>query len=680
MSIPERRFRQIHLDFHTSEAIPRVGDKFDPERFAATLHRAHVDSVTCFARCHHGWLYYDSQRFADIVHPTLQRRDLLREQIEACHRYGIRVPIYITVQWDHAVSQRHPEWTVLQPDGRLAGTPPYEHGFYRVLCVNTPYRDYLKAITRDVLDNLPVDGLFFDIVGLHECCCPACHAGMLEQGLDPSLKTDRLTYAQQMLDGFKSELTAFVRERNSECTIFYNAGHVGPATRPSLPAYTHLELESLPSGDHWGYLHFPYSIRFARRLGPDCLGMTGKFHTEWGDFHSFKNQAALEFECFQMLAHSAGCSIGDQLHPDGELCPHVYELIGRVYEQVEDREPWCRDAEPVVEIGVFTPEEWSGENLPPAALGTVRLLQEAGLQFDIIDSQSDLFRYRLLILPDRIPVDTELAQNLSAYLQRGGRVLASFESGLDPADTDFALPKFGVQRDTEQVCDEAGNPVRGQYFFQHDFIDYIKPRPPFGVGLAQTEYALYTTGLRVSPVGKGEILADTVLPYFYRSWRQFCSHRQTPSSGQVAGAAIVASEQTVYFSHPMFEIYHRWAPRWCKSLVLNAIDRLLESRLVRHNGPTSLQVTLTSQPGRRNVHLLHYIPERRCEKIDIIEDVIPLHDLEVSVHIDRSVCGVAAVPQQQPLDFTQQSDRVEFTLPVLRGHQIIEIQFEEVDR
>ena len=48
------RFRQIHLDFHTSEAIGSIRAAFDPEEFAAALQRAHVDSVTCFARCHHG--------------------------------------------------------------------------------------------------------------------------------------------------------------------------------------------------------------------------------------------------------------------------------------------------------------------------------------------------------------------------------------------------------------------------------------------------------------------------------------------------------------------------------------------------------------------------------------------------------------------------------------------------
>ena len=68
-------------------------------------------------------------------------------------------------------------------------------------------------------------------------------------------------------------------------------------------------------------MHFPLSQRYARTTGLDCLGMTGKFHTSWGDFQSYKNEAALQFECLQMLALNAKCSIGDQLHPDRTAGP-----------------------------------------------------------------------------------------------------------------------------------------------------------------------------------------------------------------------------------------------------------------------------------------------------------------------------------------------------------------------
>ena len=86
------RYRQVHLDFHTSGLIPDIGAEFDPDEFAETVERAHVDSITCFARCHHGWLYYDSKAMPERIHPHLKRKDLLKDQIEACHKRGTLMP------------------------------------------------------------------------------------------------------------------------------------------------------------------------------------------------------------------------------------------------------------------------------------------------------------------------------------------------------------------------------------------------------------------------------------------------------------------------------------------------------------------------------------------------------------------------------------------------------------
>ena len=55
------RFRQVHLDFHTSPAIPEIGAKFDKKEWQETLQRAAVDSITCFSSCHHGWSYHPTQ-------------------------------------------------------------------------------------------------------------------------------------------------------------------------------------------------------------------------------------------------------------------------------------------------------------------------------------------------------------------------------------------------------------------------------------------------------------------------------------------------------------------------------------------------------------------------------------------------------------------------------------------
>ncbi len=674
----ELRYRQIHLDFHTSEAIEGIGSAFDPEEFAATLDRARVNSVTAFARCHHGWLYYESAAFPERVHPHLARRDLLAAQVGACHACGIRVPAYITVQWDHYTSQRHPEWAVLTPDGRLAGTPPLEAGFYRALCVNSPYRAFLKAQTREVLESVPVDGIFFDIVGLQECVCPHCREGMAEAGLDATRHADRLAWGQRTLDAFRADMTAFCRRYRPEddFTLFYNGGHIGPADRAGIEAYTHLEIESLPSGG-WGYAHFPLSARYARGLGLDVLGMTGKFHTTWGDFHSFKNRAALEYECFRMLAANTKCGVGDQLHPTGRLCPHVYDLIGSVYREVERKEPWCRDARAVTEIGVLTPEEFSGERASESAIGVLRMLTELGRQFDILDSRGDLSAYPLLVLPDSIRLDAALAGRLAEYLAAGGRVLATFESGLTPEGDRFALDEWGVALRPEATRALDGALARGRAFGGHAYAEYVLAEGPLGAGLPPTEHAMYLKGAEVDALPASETLLATVSSYFDRTGAHFCSHNQTPSSGRVAGPAAVRAGGVVYFAHPLCTQYGHYGSRWCKTLLGNAIDLLLPDPLVRHNGPSTLEVTVNEQAAedRWVAHLLHYVPERRATTIDTIEDVIPLCDIDLSLRVARRPRAVRLVPEGGGVPFECADGRVAFRLPRLEGHAMVEISF-----
>ena len=75
------RFRQIHLDFHTSEHIPGIGAAFDPKEFVGTLRDAAVNSITIFAKCHHGWSYYPTK--VGAPHPQLARPDLMGDMVRA---------------------------------------------------------------------------------------------------------------------------------------------------------------------------------------------------------------------------------------------------------------------------------------------------------------------------------------------------------------------------------------------------------------------------------------------------------------------------------------------------------------------------------------------------------------------------------------------------------------------
>jgi hypothetical protein len=106
----------------------------------------------------------------------------------------------------------------------------------------------------------------------------------------------------------------------------------------------------------------------------------------------------------------------------------------------------------VTEIGVLTPEEFYGAEiggLPPALMGITRILEASAHQFNILDSASDLSGYKVIVLPDKIPVYDDLAQKLRAYLDRGGALIASFESGMNVEASEFARQVLGVRLKSE---------------------------------------------------------------------------------------------------------------------------------------------------------------------------------------------------------------------------------------
>ncbi len=656
----ELRYRAIHLDFHTSEEIPGIGSRFDPDRFADTLQRAHANQVCCFARGHHGWIYFPSEVHPERVHPHL-KIDLLGEQIAACHARDILCPIYITVQWDHYTARHHPEWLCIDENGCQVGTKPFEAGFYRRLCLNTPYVDFLVEHTTEVLTRFDCDGFFFDIVHATPCCCPWCVESMLAGGYEPDSPEDRQEFAFEVLLRFQERMSALVREYQPEANIFYNSGHIGPAHRRMRRHFTHFELESLPGGA-WGYAHFPVAQRYARTLGLPTISHTGKFHTTWGDFHSYRNPAALEYECLRMLALGCRCEIGDQLHPSGEIDGPTYDLIGGVYAQVEAAEPWCHEAEAVVDIGVMTPEEFAVEGtarqIPPPIFGASKMLQELHHQFDVIDSQAGFARYRLIVLPDEIPVDEELAVKLSRYLADGGALLASYRSGLAPDGERFALEEMGVR-------------YLGPAPFSPDFI--VPGR--LGEGLPDAPHVMYMEGAQVEPEDGAEVLSRMMRPYFNRTWRHFCSHRHTPIEGPAQYPGAVRSGRCIYLAHPHFAQYHQRAPLWCRRIVANAIEMLLPEPVLRAQAPSTAIFTVNRQPqhNRLVVHALHYVPERRGVELDIVEDVIPLHEVPVSVRMDGEATAVRLVPQGEEIAYAPTGDRIGFVIPRIEGTQMVEI-------
>ena len=664
------RFRQIHLDFHTSPAIAGIGVGFDKTQWQDALRAGHVNSITCFAKCHHGWSYHPTS--VGKMHPHLAF-DLLRAQMDACKEMDVNVPVYISAGVDNVASHDTPQWRQVGPDGRYSGwtSAPIDAGFHK-MCFNSPYLDYLCEQIRETVALFPAaNGVFLDIINQGQCCCPWCLDIMDREGLDARVEAHRCRCAEIGLERYYRDTTAAARCGDSAMPVFHNSGHIKRGDRRYLEYFSHLELESLPTGG-WGYDHFPLSAKYCQNLEHDVMGMTGKFHTTWGEFGGYKHPNALRYECAAMLAYGSKCSVGDQLHPNGAMDRSTYEIIGAAYAEVEQKEPWCDDVTSVADIGLLSSaalgHHAAGRD-DSADTGATRVLLEEHFLFDVLDADMDFDRYKVLVLPDEINVQGQLKGKLDSYLAQGGKLFLTGTSGIVDGTFAFALPAELVGA--------------GEYQ-----LDYVLPSPELCPSFCDSPLVMYLPAMRIKAEdGKG--LGEVYEPYFDRDYRHFCSHQHTPPQPQSSGyhCGVFNGTNLLYLAHPVFTIYRGMGAVACREYIGNALQLLLGNDMtVQCNLPSTARVTLMRQEERQRyvLHLLYANTVSRGgaiqlggtktgqgRAVEVIEELLPLTDVAVEIKLPREVRTVTLEPQGETIPVLRENRELKLCLETLTCHQMI---------
>ncbi|MBE6691067.1 MAG: beta-galactosidase [Ruminococcaceae bacterium] len=651
-------YRQVHLDFHTSEAIAGIGSRFSKQQFIAALREGHVNSVSVFSKCHHGWAYHPTK--VNQMHPHLHF-DLLDAQLSACAEAGIRTEVYISAGFDQKYAVKHTDCLRTKKDGSHGSF--LEPGYKR-LCFGSPYLQQLAAEVEEVMQVYGgrFDGLFLDIVTTGKCYCQYCLAGMKEAGLDPSKDEDAAEYARRVYRNYTETIAEVVKKYDPELPIIHNDGGAIFQGR-DIVAWNnkHLELESLPTGG-WGYDHFPLSAAYARTFDKEFLGMTGKFHKSWGEFGGFKHPNALRYEAALANACGARCSVGDQLHPDGEMDLATYRLIGTAYREVEAREPWLVNSTAVADVGLLTTERCTSHK-DDALVGANRMLLEGHYLYNIIDETVEFSDYKLLVLPDDVLLTDALKQKVEAYLASGGKLLLSGTAGTDGGGS-FAID-FGVR-------------FGGLGEYRPAYLRPTKALYPNEI----SSYVMYSENYRIALTEQfnGTVTAMRNDPYFNRTAEHFCSHRHTPYDREKSDVGVVVTENVAYIGWNIFREYAEMGSIHLRSVVLDCIDRLLGAEKTLTTSLPSCGVTTLMQQqtadGDRLVHHMVYAATKcRGKGVEVIEDLPPVLQTACTVRTTRAPRRVYLAPTGEALPFTYENGRISYTVPSFTCSAMVAIEF-----
>lgn len=637
-------------------ACPDVGKHFDADAFTDRICACGVDYVVFPARCNLGMAYYDTA--LGIRHPSLSF-DLLGALADACRRKSIALGAYINVGLSHEEALRHREWSVVSPEGYVYKPDRLDH-FFREMCYNSGYGDHVVAMVKELLEGgYGLAGLMMDCMGVGPCVGVECIHRMKEEGVDWRDPEALATFAHASMLRMARRIRDVAWTVRDDLLIYFN----GIPFEDQQDLGTYIECECLPTGG-WGYETLPVFARYARRLGKPLLNQTGRFHKNWGDFGGIRTEASLEYDCLYGLANAMRVTVGDHFHPRGDMNHAVLDLIGSIYGRLQKLEPWLEKATAVTEIGIVAPPSVfrRGTTLTPChgfdvVRGATRMFCELKAQFDVLSADMPWDGMQLVVLPDELTLTDPLRAKVQAHLDGNGVLLSSAWSGLDSERREFTCPQWGVTY--------AGDSPHDPAFFTAE--------APLGGTIADMPHNFYGAGVAMHAGPGTEVLARVVAPFYNHAWDGEHGFVYLPPDRVTDQAAVTMSKQVGHISHAVFRAYDQEASVPLRQIVAYLMNRLLPEPLLRVAGmPSFGRATVTAQPGRRMVHLLAYVPERRGRSIDMIEEPVELREVTVSLRTDqRHVSRVYLAPSEMPLAFSVEHGYITTTVPVVPGYAMI---------
>lgn len=658
--------RQVHLDFHTSPYISGIGSNFNKEQFQSALKKGNLDSITVFAKCHNSMCYYPTE--LGEMHPELDF-DLTGAMVDAAHEIGVRAPIYITAGWSEKDAIAHPEWCARNEKGEFWRDPnlqkiidegdpdaPRGHAAWTLLCLNdgNEYTKIIYDLTEEICKRYKVvDGLFYDIciVG-NACYCDSCKKGMVKMGLDPENPADAEKYFTEKRIAFMTKCENIMRKYHPNATIFFNSGGADPYRSQYHNNQTHFEMEDLPTA--WGgYDKMPIRAKFFGRTGKDFLGMTGKFHLSWGEFGGFKSGEALKYEIASMALYGAGCSIGDHMHPDGEMEMQTYENIGVAYDYLGKIAPFCYNGKSTAKIGIWLADKKHHGSME----GLSNILLENQIDYDIV-FDNDFTPFDTVIFPDSIVLDDEALEKLNEYIKNGGKVLFMGDALVKDG-------KFQIDCGAEYV----GGP-------KFD-CDYILTESAEAFGLPKAPMLCNLPAQKIKATD-GNVMAQILYPYFSRTLSRFSGHKNTPhNKGGETSPAIVKKGNVVYMAHAMSHLYFEMGSIYQKRYLMYALSLLNYKTAFKVDGLGAQgRATMIKQDDQNRycLNMTYASPVRRgCA--EIIEDIADIYNIKITLDVPEKIKKAYLGVTGEGLEISNDNGKQAVTVSKLNCHASVVFEY-----
>jgi hypothetical protein len=645
----------------------------------------------------------------DYQHPSpwLSERasgDLIGDAVEVAHRRGVRVIARCDFSKLHQdVYERQPDWFYVSP----AGKPQIYNGLYSC-CPNAPYyQEKSFEIIAELLGRYEVDGFFFnqfnhplrDYSRVYHGICQCVHCrtrfadatGMTlptsEDWANPAYPRWR-EWSRGVLLDLGGRVRGFIKERKPDVALIlrFNPDVVFNEVNNAVD-------RPLPLWRHW-------AGEFGRQTGtanPDRPAVQNSVMFLDLPYRFTAEQPGLiGLHMSQTIAHGVNpwaYVIGTtRSQTDRKNFPIVRRMLtfhrdnAAVYEGLRSAARVAivqsvRSEERVAFALAASSHEARGDQgvaqVQNARRGVYRALVEGHLPFDIFpddqlvaaSTDGRLAAYDALILPNVAVLDDAQAAALDGYVEQGGGLVATYETGRYNPDgsprADLALQSLGARRvlsrragpSTIGLDDTAGvhRPMRSSYLR----VTRREDLP----GFDETDFVMLDRAFLTVDLRDGVVPSMTLVPQSRSGppektyWDYEADHPGLVHFEHGRG-------RTAYFPWPIDALFYDHSLPEHRALLVQAVATVAGGRRqVIADAPPQVEVVLGRRPdGGHVVHLINHSGHQDRS----YHDPLPIYDLGLSIDLGAPAPGGArALVAGQGLPLERDGGRVTLRLPRL---------------
>jgi hypothetical protein len=444
---PNRTYRMMEWECHTP---PEGNFRIDVESALMAARDAGAESMMFYSQDHWGYAFYPSD--VAVRHPHLEG-DLFGKEVKIARKLGMSVTCYYSLQFNNQCVLAHPDWGWVNAKGEQ------ERMRWYMTCLDTPYRQYVLGMMKELFSRYEIDELFLDIFGIqfhvfHSsgrdpfCYCKhteeawnrehpndAYRAGFAtREGWDRRYQWHQARTMSTMLD----EVMAIARQHRPQALISLNGGpEAFPDDVMQKVSFIYAEPLTSTTGISLGSILMRGWGRPDYQAG--VFSREGYLDTYPGVIPRVKADALLLQNARVFFVGNAPVIGG----LDGQgFSTRWFQVAKETWQDVRNMDALLDGAEPVLSAAVLysnsTREELAGEKRPQdfraSVLGALETLTYSGRPVESIPefrlTPQELKNFEVLVLPEVEALKDEHVAAIREWVGAGGTLIASGRCGL----------------------------------------------------------------------------------------------------------------------------------------------------------------------------------------------------------------------------------------------------------